>query len=311
MKHRLLVGALTLLLSATLLSTPLSARTRAPAGGVSPHYYLALGDSLSVGYQPDRAGVGTETDQGYVNDVYASAARRVRNLTLVQLGCPGETTNSMISGSGNPAAPLFHCDRHGGSQLSAALAFLRSHAATGEVPLITVDIGANDVDSCISDLNAGLGPVQTCVEKGVARLEANTPRILAALHRAAPRGTFLAAMNLYDPILAEALSKDPVARGLAALSISLVRIINADIARADSAHGFVTADVAAAFGTYDRRLESTTGTVLATRGVRRVPSDVADICHLTWMCAPAPRGPNIHANRAGYAAIARSFAAVL
>jgi hypothetical protein len=31
------------------------------------------------------------------------------------------------------------------------------------------------------------------------------------------------------------------------------------------------------------------------------------ICRLTWECARAPRGPNQHANRAGYALIARTF----
>jgi hypothetical protein len=28
------------------------------------------------------------------------------------------------------------------------------------------------------------------------------------------------------------------------------------------------------------------------------------ICEMTWMCAPAPQGPNIQTNHAGYAAYA-------
>jgi hypothetical protein len=28
------------------------------------------------------------------------------------------------------------------------------------------------------------------------------------------------------------------------------------------------------------------------------------ICEMTWMCAPAPQGPNIHPNHAGYVAYA-------
>jgi hypothetical protein len=39
-----------------------------------------------------------------------------------------------------------------------------------------------------------------------------------------------------------------------------------------------------------------------------VPLNVAVICKLTWMCAAPPVGPNIHANVAGYAAIAVTFA---
>jgi hypothetical protein len=42
-----------------------------------------------------------------------------------------------------------------------------------------------------------------------------------------------------------------------------------------------------------------------------VPLNVARICQWTWMCAPPPVGPNIHANDAGYHVIADTFAAQL
>jgi lysophospholipase L1-like esterase len=42
-------------------------------------------------------------------------------------------------------------------------------------------------------------------------------------------------------------------------------------------------------------------------GVGTVPLNVARICGWTWMCAPAPVGPNIHANAAGYQQIAAAF----
>jgi len=34
---------------------------------------------------------------------------------------------------------------------------------------------------------------------------------------------------------------------------------------------------------------------------------VAAVCTWTWECAVPPRGPNEHANQAGYAVIARTF----
>jgi hypothetical protein len=34
---------------------------------------------------------------------------------------------------------------------------------------------------------------------------------------------------------------------------------------------------------------------------------VANVCNYTWFCAPAPAGPNIHANKTGYGIIAASF----
>ena len=38
-----------------------------------------------------------------------------------------------------------------------------------------------------------------------------------------------------------------------------------------------------------------------------LPTNVAAICSLTWMCAPPPVGPNIHANVLGYGLIAATF----
>jgi hypothetical protein len=45
--------------------------------------------------------------------------------------------------------------------------------------------------------------------------------------------------------------------------------------------------------------------------VNGVPLNVLRICQWTWMCAPAPLGPDIHANTTGYGVIARAFEDVL
>jgi hypothetical protein len=66
------------------------------------------------------------------------------------------------------------------------------------------------------------------------------------------------------------------------------------------------ADVAAAFDTYTPFTSTRT---LAGHGT--VPLAVAQICKFTWMCAPAPRGPNIHATATGHQKLARVFAAKL
>ena len=42
-----------------------------------------------------------------------------------------------------------------------------------------------------------------------------------------------------------------------------------------------------------------------------VPVNVNNICDFTYMCAPDPRGPDIHANDAGYSLIADTFEATL
>ena len=101
-------------------------------------YYLALGDSLSQGVQPDAAGASVETGQGYADQLYAALLPAHPGLRLVKLGCPGETSRTMIDGG--------ICRYPGGSQLAAAVAFLRAHR--GHVFLITIDIGANDPEDC-------------------------------------------------------------------------------------------------------------------------------------------------------------------
>src|SRR5260370_11371561 len=116
--------------------------------GPPAKYYLSLGDSLAQGVQPATPplppgvslGQSIETDQGYVDDLFAHySAQFPGNLQLVKLGCPGETTTSMLTGAGSP------CTYPAGSQLAAALAFIRAHRSA--VVLITIDIGANNVDA--------------------------------------------------------------------------------------------------------------------------------------------------------------------
>ncbi len=66
-----------------------------------------------------------------------------------------DTTTSLLTGHGNDKdARALHCNRTGGSQLAAAVRFLKAHHAAGEVPLVTIDIGANDVDGRGSDQSA-------------------------------------------------------------------------------------------------------------------------------------------------------------
>ena len=114
-------------------------------------YYLALGDSLSQGVQPDAAGTSVETGQGYADQLYAMLRPSQPTLQLVKLGCPGETTATMIHGG--------ICHYPGGSQLAAAVAFLTAHR--GHVRLVTIDIGANDPEDCGSWAN--LRTVMHCV----------------------------------------------------------------------------------------------------------------------------------------------------
>ncbi len=275
----------------------------ASAKPAKPHYYLALGDSLSQGMQPNLDGLTLDTNQGYANDLLTIERKHVHNLKLVQLGCGGDTTTSMLTGKGNDVAAKFlHCDRKGGSQEAAAISFLKAHHKKGEVPLITVDIGANDVDGCGS---VPVSEIVSCVNQGLSTISANLPKILAGLKQAAPKGTTFAAMNLYDPLLGGYLSpSSSTAHGLALASIAFVREVNAALAASDTKVGFLTADVADAFDTFD-----STDTV--TWESQQIPVNVARVCSWTWVCQTPPSGPNIHANKNGYQVIANTFASAI
>ena len=270
-------------------------RSGKKAKKATAHYILSLGDSLAVGVQPNAAGQSLPTNQGYADQLFALEKGKVAKAHLVKLGCPGESTGSMITGQGNRGGA---CPYAKGNQLAQAVAFLRTHHRRGEVPLVTLDIGANDVDNCA---NAQTGAIDgPCLSAGVSAIAANVPKIAAALYAAAPKGTKLVGMTYYDPFLSEYLNQNT--RNVAIASVQLAQNVNKSITTGYTAHGFLVADVSAAFKTPDM---SDQGTVNG----QPEPIDVANICNLTWMCAPAPVGPNIHANKLGYTLIAQTFAA--
>ena len=287
--------AIIVVTAVALVGAPL-ASAKAPA----PRYYLSLGDSLSQGVQPSTTGQSLETNQGYADQLYARVRGQVKNLKLVKLGCPGDTTTSMLTGKGNAAAAkFFKCDRTGGSQVKAAQRLLKAHHQKGEVVLVTLDIGANDVDECTAP---GVNVAQ-CVATGQNNIKTLTPKILSAIRGSVAKGTKLASMTLYDPVLGGYFSANPATRALAAASVGLLKGINATITSANKAGGFLTADVAGVFAAYNEAPVPALGT--------NIPLNVARVCAWTWACATPPSGPNIHANKNGYASIAWAFLNVI
>jgi lysophospholipase L1-like esterase len=257
-----------------------------PAGS----YYLSLGDSLAQGVQADPSGHVGDTDRGYADQFYDLIRHGYRDLRLVKLGCPGETTRSMIRGR--------HCPYLAGSQLAEAVAFLRDHR--GRVPLITLDIGANDRRSCFTDPIHAL--VLPCATGPTAPTTANLALILARLRAAAGPRALIIGMTYYAPELPE-WRYGPGGRVRARASERLSLAFDAELDRVYRAAGDRVADVAGAFATADFA-----GRV-PVRNVGLMPPNVAAICRWTWTCARPPRGPNKHPDEAGYTVIARAFLA--
>jgi lysophospholipase L1-like esterase len=273
------------------------AATAACSGSVTPHgtpakapeptYYLALGDSLSQGVQPDAAGASVETRYGYPDQVYVALRPSHPTLRLVKLGCPGETTSTMINGG--------ICPYPSGSQLKAAVAFLHTHR--GRVLLVTIDIGANDPEQCAGQQGGGqpsLGQLASCTVKGIPAAVTHLTTIMASLKAAAP-GVRMVGMNYYLPALAEWRNGLPghlVAWAAERLAATYKTMLD----RVYTSSGARVADVFGAFETGDFADQGGTG-----------PRNVALLCRWTWACAAPPRGPNQHANQAGYQVIARAF----
>jgi lysophospholipase L1-like esterase len=138
------------------------------------------------------------------------------------------------------------------------------------------------------------------VTQGFDTVAHNLPLILGALRTAAGRGTVIAGMNLYDPFLADYLT-GAAGQQVATQSVALAQSFNQLLGHSYRAFGAATADVQDAFSTTDFT------TAVPLPGVGTVPLNVARICEWTWMCAPSPVGPNIHANATGYRRIAAAF----
>jgi lysophospholipase L1-like esterase len=272
-----------------VLTGALSAGQATPAAATSQSktYYVSLGDSYSVGYQPDRG-----STPGYTV-VVAKATR----LTLVNFGCGGATTTSLVSSIGCPDV-LPHTT--GGvtypttTQEAAALSFLNAHR--GHIGLITVSIGGNDVTACASQSN----PI-SCVATAVSGITKNVTSLAAALRTAAGPRVPLIGLTYPDVILGSYVYPTHPA-GAAALSLAKLSVvafkslINPALAKAyGSAQGSLV-DVTKATGAY----------VPLTRTVRSraygtIPAAVASVCTLTWFCAQG----NIHATTKGYTLIGK------
>jgi lysophospholipase L1-like esterase len=111
--------------------------------------YLALGDSIAFGFDPNKLGSTADKFTGYPELLSQSGLKQAK--TLVNISCPGETTGSFLS-LGAPVPPdncpnykLFldlHTDYANGLQADE-MKFVLQIARNLE--LVTIDIGANDL----------------------------------------------------------------------------------------------------------------------------------------------------------------------
>ena len=287
MSKRLRIAATALALGALSMAAACSSSSSAsPSTSTSaaPKYYVSLGDSYSVGYQP---GIGASS--GYTGYVASHL-----HMTLVNFGCAGATTVSILDTVG---CPDVLANTAGGqsyptsTQVAAATAFLEAHQ--GDVGLITVSISGNDVTACAKDAD----PV-SCVGAATASIKTNVASLAQQLRSAAGSSVPIIGLTYPDVLLGEYVypTTPPSASqlSLAQLSVTAFKtFINPTLSAAYASASGSFVDVTAQTGAYT---PLTTTVKDPTYGT--IPAAVASVCTLTWYCAQG----NIHARSAGYAA---------
>lgn len=267
----------------TMFAAVVSLAASAVAGGMAPAsaaprqqaYYLSLGDSLAFGYQPNLVAAGDVNPADYVGYAEDFAGMRPA-LTLVNYGCPGETTGSMLHGGCPWRAPLHSSYGAAPSQATAAEEFLRAHP--GAVSLISVDIGSNDLLGLVDSCSSAPIPAQ-CISDGVpatlGTLAANYATLLTHLRTLAPAAR-LVLFNYYNPLAIALPGSDPLAAAASSVVDQLAVAFGASVADAFAA------------------INHTAGS----------PAEGAFLCTRTWECSSFV---NIHPTDLGYRALATAL----
>jgi lysophospholipase L1-like esterase len=272
----------------------------APAAAASrkKQFYVSLGDSYSTGHQPTGTGIGGSTRNGFADQLVTIARSRGYRLKLVNFGCGGETTTSILARkSACPLPAVGGPNYTGRTQAAAAARFLRRHR--GEVALITVSIGGNDVTACANAPDAA-----ACAIPAMNRARKNIAKLVRRLRAAAGRKVRIVGTTYPDVLLGLWTTGKESDRNLARLSVYGFRVlINPALKQAyESVKRSRFVDVTAASGAYGSLDETTT---FEPYGV--IPVPVARVCELTYYCELR----DVHARTSGYRLIAELIAATL
>ena len=268
-------------------SSTLTAKTNHAIG-----FYLVIGASASLGTQPN--GIphnGHRTKNGYSDDLVKLEAANGIVLRMREIGCPGETVQKIL-GQHKDACYTLPI-----TQLSIATKYLRANL--GEVGLVTIDLGFNNIRPCLTPTLTN----ESCVNRGIVEVRNDLPTIVSRLQRAAGPLVHFVGLEYSDPFL-EYYLDGSAGRVAAQQGLVAMNEMNSVLSAVFRARSVAVADVPAAF------LSSSVKPVTMAK-VGTVPENVARACAGSWMCTAPPFGPDDHPNNAGYLIIARTIAAQL
>jgi lysophospholipase L1-like esterase len=210
------------LTAAMLMGITSTAAAQTPLFSAPRDYVLALGDSLTFGFQLPKFNANPDPSNfttGFVDDF----ARRLtatapgRDARVVNFGCPGETTSSFLTGPCTYHA-VFGLQLHDdfdGSQIAAAEAFLAAHR--GQVGPILISLGANDILALVTACGGvNLQCISSQLPSILAAISANYRAAIGRLRTAAPDAEIIA-VALYNPYAVFDAATNAQTNGLTAL----------------------------------------------------------------------------------------------
>jgi lysophospholipase L1-like esterase len=259
-----------------------------PAGASAKEkpYYVNVGDSYAVGYQPGRAtgGKGGATTDGYAERFTALAAEDGHPVRLRNFGCVGASTGTILLRHGCPSGVrgARHAVEYKGTQADAAVRFLEAHRE--HTKMITVSLGRNDIRRCLS-----AGSLD-CVRAAQPVLAGNLKLLLERLRAAAGPDVRIIGLT-YPNVDLATWSHGPRGRRHARRAQAAFReVLNPTLKRRYQAVGGTFLDVTEETG-----------------GYAPLPAPVKYVCEYTWYC----KYQDVHASPEGYALIAELIAGEL
>jgi lysophospholipase L1-like esterase len=277
------------------LLAALSLSQAASAAKPQQKLYVSLGDSYAVGYQP---GLGS-TRNGFVYQVPGLVKSRGYNLKVVNFGCGGATTKSLMQqvGCNKDALGPGAAPYPGKTQIAAATKFIKANRS--KIALITVSIGGNDVTAC-----ARAAEAIPCVAAATEAVNKNVTAAAKALRAAAGPKPKIVGTTYPDVVLGAWVNPGgESSKSLAGLSvIAFQSLINPALKKAYASGKGSFVDVTAATGAYG---DLTVFETLAPYG--SIPKPVADVCRISYYCDKG----DIHLRTPGYKIIAKMVAAEL
>ena len=302
-----MVGATTVVLLG-LAAAPGVGQAATKAGHKAPPlYYLSLGDSYSQGYQTPAITNGP----GYTNKI-----AKKEHMTLENFGCGGATTTSLIATNGcNGSQEAGYAVTYPTTtQEQAALNFIAANP--GQIGLITVSIGGNDVTAC-----ANAAVPLTCVAAAETTIATNVNLLVSNLNTALTTygdSAKLVGLTYPDVILGDDVfpigATNPVLAGQSVTAFNDLINPTLDAAYTSVPYGSFVNVTNAPYvkGPISAPLGASTGSWAFSTGVYTgptvkfkpfgdtVPESVAEVCKLTNYCTIQG---DIHPNTKGYAFI--------